>query len=364
MYVQRLTNRLKFYIRHCLNCQINQTLRHFSYEILNLISSSLISFYIIVINFIMKLSYTRHEFEEFDVLLTITNKFIKQVLLIFDKFIWSAKNWANIVLIAFVEHDWSILRVIISNRDVKFMSRFWKFLFKRLKIDLLIFTTYHSQTNEQFERTNQIVNIVIQYFLISHFDEDWIIVLLYLQFAMNNVISAIIKKNFNELMYDFKINDSLSLLFNELVDNFVNLRHIWRQEIQKAIDFAVIVVKSRYNNKHKFIELNVDTEIYLQLHREYVISELDNRKLLNQRVKSFIIKRRVNNLTYELNLLLIMRIHLIISIAHLESLSFNADFYKRLSLNSDLLLIVTERDLNSVYEIERLLNKQIFINKI
>lgn len=46
---------------------------------------------------------------------------------------------------------------IVSYRDVKFTSKFWKELFVSLGIDLAFNTAYHLQTDGQIERVNRIL---------------------------------------------------------------------------------------------------------------------------------------------------------------------------------------------------------------
>jgi protoheme ferro-lyase len=46
---------------------------------------------------------------------------------------------------------------IISNKDKLFTSRFWKSLIDLLEIHYKLLIVYHSQTNRQTERLNQII---------------------------------------------------------------------------------------------------------------------------------------------------------------------------------------------------------------
>jgi len=57
-----------------------------------------------------------------------------------------------------------MLRVIISYRDVKFTSAFWKALFTGLDTQIHFSTAYHPQTDRQTERVNQAVeNMLCMY---------------------------------------------------------------------------------------------------------------------------------------------------------------------------------------------------------
>ncbi len=80
LYIRRLAHYLRLYIEYCSKCLLNQIKRHKSYDSLNSISSSKISFHIIVMNFILSLS--SFDSRKFDIALTITDKFFKKKLLI------------------------------------------------------------------------------------------------------------------------------------------------------------------------------------------------------------------------------------------------------------------------------------------
>ena len=67
--------------------------------------------------------------------ITVTDKFTKYICILPGKENFTAFNWAQ----EFYDHvyrDWGAPRTIISDRDPKFMSEFWKAVFKRAKIKL------------------------------------------------------------------------------------------------------------------------------------------------------------------------------------------------------------------------------------
>ena len=81
-YISRLFRKLKRYIKHCFNCQLNQIKRHRSYDELIFIKFSSYSFYIIVINLIFDLS------NNLNVILIVIDKFSRRIFTISDKFIY------------------------------------------------------------------------------------------------------------------------------------------------------------------------------------------------------------------------------------------------------------------------------------
>lgn len=81
-YIRGLSKHLREYLRHCPDCQVFQTRRHKSYETLQPVLSSSVSFHTITIDFILTLSCTD---ESFDFVMSVICKFSKRVILILDK---------------------------------------------------------------------------------------------------------------------------------------------------------------------------------------------------------------------------------------------------------------------------------------
>ena len=120
IYIRGLSKHLQIYLKHCPNCQLNQTKRHPTYEELNPITTPPIPFHTIAIDFIVALPF----WEGKNMLLTSTCKFTKKKLLILGFDEWTAEDWANAFLVVLVSHNWGIPIAVISDRDAKFMSAF------------------------------------------------------------------------------------------------------------------------------------------------------------------------------------------------------------------------------------------------
>src|SRR6266487_3008001 len=87
-------------------------------------------------------------------------------------------------------------------------------------------------------------------------------------------------------------------------------------------------MKYCYNKHHISLLLNSDDLVMLKLHHKYHVSDVKNKKLLIQQVRHFSIKQQVFSLVYKLDLSSNMKIHSIISVTNLKSLSSSKDFYK------------------------------------
>ena len=76
----------------------------------------------------------------------------------------------------------------------------------------------------------------------------------------------------------------------------------------------------------------------LKLHHEYCISNVKNKKLFIQQVDCFSVKQQISSLVYELKLSANMKIHSVISVINLESVSSEKDFYNQLYDDHSLLM--------------------------
>ena len=149
-------------------------------------------------------------------------------------------------------------------------------------------------------------------------ENDWTNVLSYLQAESNNVKQFTIDYASNELMYDFKINDFVSMLADLLSKNYDKLRQIKFENVEVAMIFASAISKKRYDNKHKTLDSMIKSKfmMYLRLHQSYTIVDLSNKKLFNQRVDSFKIIEAVDKFRqiWRLKLFFIMKIYSVIFI--------------------------------------------------
>jgi hypothetical protein len=74
---------------------------------------------------------------------------------------------------------------IVFDRDMKFISKFWKSLMVGLETKLLFSTTYHPQTDGQMERVNQILEDMLRMH-VMHQPKKWEDYLPLVEFAYNN----------------------------------------------------------------------------------------------------------------------------------------------------------------------------------
>jgi hypothetical protein len=256
--------------------------------------------------------------------------------------------------------DWGIPKVIISDRDAKFLSEVWKGIFNELGIKLLFSIAYYLQTDGQSESTNQIIEIVLRYFFFYLEDEkDWPKCLPFLQFALNNTFSAAIGKAPNEALYGFTVNNTVDLLSPNLSRKFTGIPEC-RIQVSDAIAIGQMSAKAQYDKSRKPLFLEVGEEAYIRLHKGYKLPAIKSKKISQQRCGPFPILQRYGRLAYRLDIPKHWRIHDVFSIAHLEPAPKTKDPYNRpRPEHPDSVFVEGDTEYYKSWEIEKIIDKQV-----
>ena len=355
-YMRHLTRRLKRYILHCPECQVNQTKRHAPYGSLKPIITPPLIFHTITIDFILALPLLENGN---NTMMTVTDKFSKRVTSAPGKDTWGAGSWAEALLLALA--DWGIPKGIISDRDPKFLSDLWKAIFESLGTELLVSTAYHPQTDGQSERTNQTFEIALRFHIACNPEVPWDKFAVQLRSTLNNSTNTSIGKSPNEITYGMKLNDGLDVSNVGAKDqtDVIDTRNRNRQEAADALAFAAFDAKTRYDGKHKAMVMEVGDKAFIKLHHGYHLPGLENAKLSNQRTGPFTVLARYGKLAYELELPKVWKVHPVFSVAMLEPAPKGEDPYGRPREEGQKPIV--DKDDPSVkdrYEIEKLIDRQ------
>jgi len=168
-------------------------------------------------------------------------------------------------------HD--LLNFIVLNWNSQFIFILWKFLCKRLSINLQLFTVYHSQIDDQSEWVNQNVERYLWFFCL-YMQNDWAKLLLMIEFVDNNALFSVIfsisfflNKDFHSCM-SFKLNTIKYESFHERLQA-IKVENI-SEHINKILTFArEFLVKTRKQmiqqaNKHrKEVDYEIESKMFL-----------------------------------------------------------------------------------------------------
>ncbi len=211
-------------------------------------------------------------------------------------------------------HD--LLNFIVSNRDFQFIFILWKFLCKRLNINLRLFTVYHSQIDNQSEWVNQNIERYLWFFC-SYMQNDWAKLLLMIKFVNNNALFSIIFSIFFFLNKDFHSCISFKLDTIEYESSHERLQATKVENIfehmNKILTFArESLVKTRKQmiqqaNKHrKEVDYEIESKMFLN---EWNIVTARSFKKLDNKMLDFFINLNLINSSYKLKLSKTMHVH-------------------------------------------------------
>ncbi|GJW64661.1 putative reverse transcriptase domain-containing protein [Tanacetum coccineum] len=174
---------------------------------------------------------------------------------------------------------------IISDRDSKFTSYFWKLLNEALGTQLDMSTTYHLQTDGQSERTIQTIKDMLRACVID-FGKGWDRHLPLAEFSYNNNYHTSIKAAPFEALYGRKCRS----------------RICWA-EIKKRIQDARDRQKSYADKRRKPLEFEVGDKFMLKVSPWKGVIRFGKRGKLNPRyIRPFKILTKVRTLAYRLKL--------------------------------------------------------------
>jgi hypothetical protein len=138
-----------------------------------------------------------------------------------------------------------VTKSIVSDRDVKFLSYFWKVLWEKLGTKLLFSTTCHPQTNGQTKVVNrtltQLLCAVIQKNL-----KNWEDCLPFIKFAYNRSVHSTTEFSPFEIVYGFNLLTPMK--GNHKAQVVKTLHECVRQQIEKRN--RVYVTKANKGRKH------------------------------------------------------------------------------------------------------------------
>eukprot|EP00253_Pinus_taeda_P015903 PITA_15903 len=157
---------------------------------------------------------------------------------------------------------------IISDRDVKFTSAFWKTLFVELGTQLSFSTAYHPQTDGQTERVNQMVEDMLRAYVMQQ-PTRWEDYLHLVEFAYNNGYHTSTQMSPFEVMYGRKCRtptswggpeDKLSLgpeMLKEMEDMVKKVRVNLKAAQDRQKNFA--------DRKRRFKEFQIGDHVYIRI---------------------------------------------------------------------------------------------------
>jgi len=198
-------------------------------------------------------------------------------------------------------------RSIVSDRDVKFLSYFWKVLWVKLGTKILYSTTCHPQTDSQIEVVNrtliQLLRAIIQKNL-----KNWKDCLPFIEFAYNHSAHSTTDYSLFEIVYGFNpltpldliplpVDERVSLDGNKKTQVVKDLcAKIWQQIEKKNEQYA-----NKANRGRKLVRFEPGDSIWVDMKKKR-FPEQRRSKLMPRGDGPYQIIERINDNAYKADL--------------------------------------------------------------
>ena len=196
---------------------------------------------------------------------------------------------------------------IISDRDPRFTSHFWKSFQKAMGTRLTMSTTFHPHTDGQSEKTIQVLEDMLRACVLDHkgsWEEHFPLV----EFAYNNSYQASIQRAPYEALYGRPCRSPIC--WTEVGENSITGPDLIRDTsgkvilIQQCLLMAQSRQKSYANVRRQPIEFEVGDHVFLKVMLKRGVVKFGKRDKLSPRfIGPFEILERVGIVAYRLALL-------------------------------------------------------------
>ena len=199
-----------------------------------------------------------------------------------------------------------ILISIVSDRDPRFMSRFWKELQSAFGTRLNFSTAFHPQTDGQSERVIQVLEDMLRVCVLD-FSGNWDRYIPLMEFAYNNSYQSSIGMDSYEALYGRRCRNLMcwtemnehKIIGPELVKDTEEKVQIIQQRLKVACDRQ----RSYVNLKRKDIEYEVGDKVFLKVSPWKKILRFGRKGKLSPRfIGPYEILERVGPVAYRLAL--------------------------------------------------------------
>jgi hypothetical protein len=196
---------------------------------------------------------------------------------------------------------------IVSDRDVKFMSYFWKTLWHLVGTKLKFSAAYHPQTDGQTEVVNRSLGNLLRCLVGDH-ARTWDSILPIAQFAYNNSVNRTIGMSPFEVVHGYKARKPLDLLpmsphvrMSESAEAFARHVHDLHKDISNRIHSSNTRYKVQADSRRRHLEFAVGDYVMIRIRPERFPSGTV-KKLQARSAGPFKVLKRIGSNAYVIEL--------------------------------------------------------------
>ncbi len=328
---------IKSYVASCLPCQQNKARNSNKLGLLQPLPIPIQKWSQVSMDFIVQLTRTRRGY---DAIIVVVDKLTKMAHFIPTTTNVSATQVATLFMNEIVRYH-GLPSSIVSDRDARFTSSFWKSLWKLCGTKLNMSTAFHPETDGQTERMNRTLEQMLRSY-VNYKSNDWDEYLITCEIAYNNHIQSstgyspyYLNNGYNvKLPIDMagpiqpeqSSNETANIMIQQMSNDLEKAKQHLLQAQQKQIKYA--------NQHRQSITFNVNDQVLLSTQN----LNTNNRspKLLPKFIGPFTITKKLSDVVYELQLPPNFRVHPVFHISKLKKyIQHNNQFPIRTLINNN-----------------------------
>jgi len=320
------------YCRSCILCQRNKPANRKPIGLLQPMELPFYPWKYVSIDYITNLPKT---VDGYDCIMVVVDQLTKRAHFIPTTTTATADQTAHLFFNNVWKHH-GLPIAIISDRDSKFTSGFWKTLWLLLGSKLKMSTAYSPQTDGQTERLNRTLEEFVRAYIDPQIG-NWSQLLAPAEYAYNSAYHESIKmspfladcgQEPNDPLYMFTAAATKYSKGNKIInslEDFLQEHSKLYDRARSSLDMAQQYRKKYYDANHRDEEFKPGDEVFMSSQREYDSKMLSwgskspemAKKFEPKFLGPFTISRKISKNAYELQLPSSMRIHPVINVRYL-----------------------------------------------
>jgi hypothetical protein len=314
-YWPKLYQDVETYVHNCHSCQANKSSNQLPPGPLQSLPIPYRRWLEITMDLITQLPVTK---DGNDAIVVWVDKLSKMVHYAATRTTITAPELAQLTFKEIVRHH-GIPTSIVSDRDPRFTSHFWKSLWSLTGTKLKMSTSFHPQTDGQTERANRTLEEYLRAHVNYH-QNDWDKHLISAEIAYNNSVNASTGFTPFYLNYGEEVNlpvNNLPQLTSQptteyLLEELKSNLEIAKQNLQEAQ-----ARQTNYANEHRK-EKSYEIGDRIWLSTKNLKKKGRSEKLLPRFIGPYTIIERINDVAYKIDLPSSLRIHNVFHVSLLK----------------------------------------------
>jgi hypothetical protein len=359
LYWPKMDEEIKLYVTTCHSCQKHKSSHQLPIGLLKPLEIPMQQWSHVSMDFIGPLPTS----QGYNAIAVVVDKLTKLVHLIATNTTVTAKEFALIFFNNIVRLH-GVPNVIISDRDSKFTSVFWKELMKSLNIQQRMSSAFHPESDGQTERSNRTLETMLRHY-VNERNDDWSQQLTAAEIAINNSQQSSTK--YSPFYMNYGFNPRFPFLVQGTVkatvpttvpaaeEVFETIKRTTQQAIQN-MQKAQQQQSLYANRKRREDKFQVGEQVYLSTQNLNITSGVS--KLNPKYIGPFPISRIINPVAIQLALPAHFKIHNSFHVSRIKRAKVTEDFPDRLTIEKPPPIIQADSDQESEWEIERIIDRR------